>query len=201
MKVCGITNEPDALLAVGLGANALGFVFAPSARQMPARAVARILDRLPSDVLTVGVFRNEAPRRVVDIVNEIGLGAAQLHGEEDSESCRYVSERVPIMLKAFPAGHPEIANLDKYGADLVLIDSVSPGSGRVFDWSVAEGVADSSRMVVAGGLNSSNVGDVIERLRPYGVDVSTGVEMAPGRKDPRKLRAFMAAVESANGSS
>ncbi|MHB8263727.1 MAG: phosphoribosylanthranilate isomerase [Acidimicrobiales bacterium] len=197
VKICGITNESDAMLAVGFGAGALGFVFAPSSRQMAVKAVARIVDRLPHDILTVGVFRNESPARVIQVVNEAGLKAAQLHGEETAEACRYISERVPVVLKAFPAGHPGIVHWKDYGADLVLIDSSSPGSGSVFDWKLAEGVANPDRIVVAGGLDSSNVAMAIERLRPFGVDVSSGVEMVPGRKDPRKLRDFFAAVRNA----
>ncbi|MCL5947773.1 MAG: phosphoribosylanthranilate isomerase [Actinobacteria bacterium] len=197
VKICGITNESDAMLAVGLGAGALGFVFAPSSRQMAVKAVARIVDRLPHDILTVGVFRNEAPARVVQMVNEAGLRAAQLHGEESVDACRYVSERVPVVLKAFPAGHPGIAHWRSYGADLVLIDSGSPGSGSVFDWKLAESVVEPDRIVIAGGLNPSNVTMAIERLRPFGVDVSSGVEIAPGRKDPRKLRDFLVAVRNA----
>ncbi len=198
VKVCGITSEADALLAVALGADAIGFVFAPSPRQVSPQAVQRIIERVPREIMTVGVFRNEAPKRVVEIVNTIGLRAAQLHGEESIEDSSYVAGRVPVTIRAFPAGHRNISRSAEYGARFVLIDGSDPGSGEVFDWRLAEGVVDPSRLIVSGGLHEGNVGDAIAHLRPYGVDVSTGVESAPGKKDPRKLRAFIAAARRAS---
>jgi phosphoribosylanthranilate isomerase len=197
VKICGVTNEADALLAVGLGADAIGFVFAPSPRQVHAKLVERIVDRLPREVLTVGVFRDEVPKRVVQIVNGIGLKAAQLHGHEGPEQCRYVAERVGLVIKAFPAGHPDVGRLDDFDATLALVEGSSPGSGEVFDWRLAEGVIDPSRLIVSGGLHAGNVGAAIEHLRPFGVDVATGVERAPGRKDPERLRAFIVAAREA----
>jgi phosphoribosylanthranilate isomerase len=199
VKICGITTEADALLAVALGADAVGFLFAPSPRQVSVQEVRRIIERVPPEILTVGVFRNEAPARVVEIVNSIGLRAAQLHGDETVEQTRWVAERVALTIKAFPAGHPGIGRIDEYGAHYVLVDAESPGSGEVFDWRLAEGVADPARLIVSGGLRAENVADAIEHLRPFGVDVSTGVESAPGRKDPVKVRAFVAAAREAAG--
>jgi phosphoribosylanthranilate isomerase len=199
VKVCGITSEADALLAVGLGADAIGFVFAPSPRQVAPQAVRRIIERVPPEILTVGVFRNEAPTRVVDIVNGIGLRAAQLHGDETAEDTRWVAERIAFTIKAFPAGHRNIARLDDYGVETVLVDAESPGSGEVFDWRLAEGVADPARLIVSGGLTAGNVADAIAHLHPFGVDVSSGVESEPGRKDPRKVRAFVVAARTAAG--
>ncbi len=197
VKICGITSEADALLAVGLGADAVGFVFAPSPRQVSARTVQQIVDRLPRDIMTVGVFRNESPERVVEYVNRIGLRAAQLHGNETAIETRWVAERVPFTIRAFPAGHPGIARIDELGVDAVLVDSASPGSGEVFDWRLAEGVVDPARLIVSGGLRPDNVADAIAHLRPYGVDVSSGVEAAPGHKDPQKVRAFVVAARAA----
>jgi phosphoribosylanthranilate isomerase len=199
IKICGITTEADALLAVALGADALGFLFAPSPRQVSVQATRRIVERVPPEILTVGVFRDEAPARVVEIVNSIGLGAAQLHGAETVADTRWVAERVPRTIRAFPAGDPGIRRIDDYGADLVLVDAESPGSGEVFDWRLAEGVVDPARLIVSGGLRAENVADAIAHLHPYGVDVSTGVESSPGRKDPVKLRAFVTAARSAAG--
>jgi len=105
VKICGITSEADALLAVGLGASAVGFIFAPSPRQMAASAVADIVKRVPHETVTVGVFRDESPRRVVEIASRIGLRAVQLHGHESAEETRWVAERVPWTIKVFPAGH------------------------------------------------------------------------------------------------
>lgn len=201
VKICGITSEADALLAVAMGADAVGFVFAPSPRQVAPQPVRRIVDRLPREILTVGVFRNEAPARVVEIVNTIGLRAAQLHGDETPKDTQWIAERVPFTIKAFPAGHPNLTRLDSYGARFVMVDAESPGSGEVFDWRLAEGVVDPARLIVSGGLHPGNVADAIAHLHPFGVDVSTGVESMPGVKDPRKVRAFVVAARRAAGES
>jgi phosphoribosylanthranilate isomerase len=198
VKICGITTEEDALLAIGLGADAVGFVFAPSPRQMTAQAVRQIVDRLPRGVLTVGVFRDQAPVTVVETVNRVGLDAAQLHGAESADDTRWIAERVPMVIRGLPVGHPEIGEALGYGAQLVLVDARSPGSGEVFDWTLAEGVVDPGRLIVAGGLHSGNVAAAIAHLRPRGVDVSSGVESAPGRKDPVRLAAFIAAARAAS---
>ncbi len=197
VKICGITSEADALLAAALGANAVGFLFAPSPRQVTPGVVADIVKRLPPEVLTVGVFRDEAPQRVVDIVNHAGLGAAQLHGHETAEESRFVRQRVARTIRAFSAGDRAIGRFAEFGADWLLIDGPSPGSGEVFDWRLAEGVADPTRMFISGGLRPENVGQAIAHLHPFGVDVSSGVEASPGRKDPRLLQAFIHAAREA----
>lgn len=197
VKICGTTSEGDALLAVAMGADAVGFIFAPSSRQVAAQVARDIVRRLPPEVLTVGVFRDEAPERVVEIVNSTGLRAAQLHGRESPEQTQWVKARVPVVLKAFTAGDPAIAKAADHGADLVLVDSANPGSGRVFDWALAEDVPAGQRLVLAGGLNPGNVGEAIARVRPFGVDVVSGVERSPGRKDARLVRAFVSAAKAA----
>ena len=197
VKVCGTTSEEDALLAVAMGADAIGFIFAPSPRQIAAQLARDIVRRLPPEVLTVGVFRDEAPERVVDIVNSSGLKAAQLHGHERPPQTQWVKARVPVVIKAFAAGDPGIAHAGDHGADMVMVDGASPGSGRVFDWSLAEDVPAGLRLVLAGGLHAGNVADAIALVHPFGVDVSTGVESAPGQKDPRQVRAFISAAKAA----
>jgi len=196
VKVCGTTSEEDALLAVAMGADAVGFVFAPSARQISPGRAADIVKRLPREVLTVGVFRDEAPPRVVEIVNTAGLRAAQLHGHETLEQAHYVRERVPLLIQAFPAGDPGLARVLEYKADALLLDAATPGSGQVFDWSMAE-VPDGIRLILAGGLTPANVAAAIAAVHPWGVDVASGVEASPGRKDPVKVRAFVAAAKAA----
>lgn len=197
VKICGVTNESDALLAVALGADALGFVLAPSSRRVAPDRVRDIARRVPGDVLTVGVFRNELPERVMELTQRAGLKAVQLHGDESAADCRQVAEQIPTVIKAFPAGHPGLDRIDDYGTDTVLIDGPRPGSGQVFDWSLAEGAPRSRyRVILAGGLDADIVGSAIARVRPWGVDVSTGVESEPGRKDPAKLRAFIEAARS-----
>ena len=196
VKICGTTSEEDALLAVAMGADAIGFVFAPSPRQVAASLAADIVKRLPPEVVTVGVFRNESPQRVVEIVNRTGLRAAQLHGGETAEHTRWVRERVPFVIKGFAAGDPAVRRAGDYGADVVLLDSPRPGSGQVFDWSLAE-APSRTRVMLAGGLTPDNVGDAVAQVRPWGVDVVTGVEAEPGRKDARKVRAFIANARAA----
>ena len=190
-KICGITSEEDALLAVAMGADAVGFVFAPSPRQVAAGLVREIVRRLPPEVLTVGVFRDESAQRVVDVVNGAGLRAAQLHGLETAEQTAWVRKRVPFVIKAFAAGDPALDRADDFGADAILVDSHAPGSGEVFDWSLAEGAPLNRRVILAGGLTPDNVAEAIEAVRPWGVDVSTGVENTPGHKDARKVREFI----------
>jgi phosphoribosylanthranilate isomerase len=197
VKICGVTTEADALLAVGMGASAVGFVFAPSPRQMSPTAVADIVKRIPHETLTVGVFRDEAPSRVIEIANHIGLRAVQLHGMESAEDTRWIAERVGLTIKAFPAGHRRIESFTDYGAQLLMIDGTNPGSGELFDWRLAEGVIDPQRLIVSGGLRPENVGAAIAHLRPWGVDVCSGVEASAGVKDPVKLREFIQAAHEA----
>ncbi|HEY5097065.1 MAG TPA: phosphoribosylanthranilate isomerase [Acidimicrobiales bacterium] len=197
VKICGVTSEADALLAVGMGATAVGFIFAPSPRQMAPAAVADIVKRLPHETVTVGVFRDEARQRVVDIANQIGLGAVQLHGMESIEDTQWIRARTGWTIKAFPAGHRNIDRFREYGAQTLLIDGANPGAGELFDWRLAEGVVDPTRLIVSGGLRPDNVGAAIEHLHPWGVDVASGVEASPGVKDPVKLREFIAAAHAA----
>ena len=197
VKICGTTTEEDALLAVAMGADAVGFIFAPSPRQVSPSHARDIVRRLPPEVLTVGVFRNELPERVVEVVNASGLRGAQLHGRETPEQARFVKERVPALFQAFVAGDPNIRHARDYGADAILLDSPSPGSGEVFDWRLADGVPDGVRLLMAGGLDPENVSEAIASVHPWGVDVVTGVESSPGHKDPVKVREFIAAAKRA----
>ena len=197
VKICGITNEDDALLAVALGADALGFNFAPGSRRQVSVDTARdIVRRLPTGTVTVGVFRDERPERVVEIVSKVGLTGAQLHGREPISEVRWVRQRTSFVIQAFAAGDPSLAAAANGPADVILVDSPDPGSGRLFDWKLAEGAPGGIRLLVAGGLTADNVGDAIRRIRPWGVDVATGVESSPGRKDARKLRQFIQAAHA-----
>ncbi len=195
VKICGTTTEEDALLAVAMGADAVGFVFAPSTRRITAQTAADIVKRLPPEILTVGVFRDESPERVVEVVNGSGLKGAQLHGHETPDQAAFVRERVPFVIQAFAAGDPAVGRAGDYPVDVVLVDSPSPGSGQVFDWQLAE-VPDGLRVMLAGGLTPANVGEAIAKVHPWGVDVVTGVERSPGVKDPVKVRAFVQAAKA-----
>ncbi len=172
-------------MAVALGADAIGFVFAPSPRQVSAGQVRDIVRRLPSEILTVGVFRDQSPQFVIDTVQSAGLRGAQLHGHETPADAAEVRPYVQALVVAFPAGDPGLAKVDDYGADAILLDSPAPGSGQVFDWSLTDGVPVNRRLLLAGGLDPDNVATAIGRVRPWGVDVSTGVQVDgdPSRKD------------------
>jgi len=199
VKICGITNEEDALLSVALGADALGFNFVSgSSRQVTPETVAEILHRLPAGVITVGVFRDETKERVVEIVNTLGLGGAQLNGREPLSDVRWIRKRVPFLIQAFAAGDPALAAVGNGPVDIVLVDGPESGSGVAFDWALADAVPAGVRLLLAGGLNNDNVAQAIRRVRPWGVDVATGVETFPGsgHKDARKLRRF---IEAARG--
>lgn len=200
VKICGITREADALLAVAMGADAVGFIFAPSKRQIAPSIARDIVRRLPPEILTVGVFRDEAPSRVVDIVNTAGLRAAQLHGHESAESTRLIRARVPMVIKAFSASDHALDRAADFGADAVLLDSPDPGSGEVFDWTLAQRRAAKLRLILAGGLTPDNVAAAIGQVGPWGVDVASGVEAdrgEPGHKDARKVKAFIDAAKAA----
>ena len=198
VKICGCTAVADALLAVSLGASAVGFIFAPSPRQVTVQLAGDVAKRLPEHILTVGVFRDEAPQRVVEAMHKAGLAAAQLHGHESSEETQWVRARVPVVIKAFRAGERAISRFEEFGADYLLMDGENPGSGQVFDWRLAEGVADHHRLILSGGLRPDNVADAVANLRPAGVDVASGVESSPGRKDPVLLRDFITRARQAH---
>lgn len=197
VKVCGTTSEEDALLAVAMGADAVGFIFAPSPRQIAPQVAADIIKRLPRETVPVGVFRDEIPERVLSIAHLAGLKAVQLHGHEKPEVAQWLRSRVPMVIQAFPAGDPRVRRAADYEATVVMLDSPNPGSGQLFDWAMAAEVPVGQRLMIAGGLNAGNVGAAAARTRPWGVDVVTGVEREPGIKDPIKVREFLAAARAA----
>ncbi|MDQ3468202.1 MAG: phosphoribosylanthranilate isomerase, partial [Actinomycetota bacterium] len=131
VKVCGITNEDDALLAVAMGADAVGFIFAPSPRQIAPQQAYDITRRLPPEILTVGVFRDEHPKLLLDIVNRAGVKAAQLHGNETAATVAEVARALRWVIKAYPAGSPKVAQAGSLATDLILLDAPSPGSGQL----------------------------------------------------------------------
>jgi len=185
------------LLCAAMGADAVGFIFAPSTSQVTPNRARDIAKRVPNEVLTVGVFRNEAPERVVEIVNGAGLRAAQLHGHESIEDSLWIAERIPIVIKSFGAGDPNIDRASQYGAAAVLVDNITPGSGEVFDWRLLDSSPGAAKLILAGGLNADNVADGIAQIGPWGVDAKSGVESEPGRKDPTKVRLFIRAARAA----
>ncbi|MBI4876307.1 MAG: phosphoribosylanthranilate isomerase [Acidobacteria bacterium] len=194
VKVCGITNLEDALEAVAGGASALGFNFyPPSPRYIAPEAAARIVERLPAGILNVGVFVNESPEAVVRILRLAGLDVAQLHGEETPEA----APRGVRLWKAFrvdPSFHP--ARMNAWDAEAFLLDAPAEafygGSGQTFDWERARGLG--RRIVLAGGLDASNVRAAIQAAQPWGVDACSRLESSPGRKDRHKMKEFLKAA-------
>ncbi|HYH01556.1 MAG TPA: phosphoribosylanthranilate isomerase [Bacillota bacterium] len=197
VKICGITRLEDARAAVGCGAQALGFVFAPSPRRVSVAMVREITGRISPLVTKVGVFVNEDPQIIKEVMRDCHLDLAQLHGEETPEICAMLEGRV---IKAFKAGK-DIPDLTWKQAGLrgILIDTYLPGAsggtGEPFDWQLV----DTYRvlelpLILAGGLHAGNVSAAIWSARPDGIDVSSGVELQPGIKDPVKIGEFMEAL-------
>jgi phosphoribosylanthranilate isomerase len=201
VKICGITRGEDAELATTLGASAVGFVFWPRSPRFVEPARARdIVRALPPFVTPVGVFVDQPAGHVKDVAAVVGLGAVQLHGNEDVGFCRALGRRV---IKA--ASVERATALGGYWPFEVtlLLDAVDAerrgGTGQTVDWPAAAAIAARRRVILAGGLHPQNVGDAIRQVRPFAVDVSSGVESAPGVKDEGRLRAFFAAVAAAEG--
>jgi len=191
IKICGITNEEDALAAIRCGADALGFVFAKGPRQIEPERARDIIKKLPPLISTVGVFVDERQQRVREIALRCHLDALQLHGSESPAYCRGFYRKV---IKAFRVQDESIAGeMARYGVDAYLLDSsTGGGTSQRFNWDLAEGLP--GRIILAGGLTPENVAEAIRRVRPYAVDVSSGVELSPGRKDHRLMEEFVSNV-------
>jgi phosphoribosylanthranilate isomerase len=221
IKICANTNLDDAQLAAELGADAVGFVFAPSPRQVTAAEVARITPHLPEGLECVGVFPALEAQQIAGIAQECGLTTVQLHGGVNLELLRQLDEIFNGQVKLIQTVHWQVdsdaasaavvaGQLRQIDADglvgRVLIDAkVGPslgGTGVTFDWDAARAAFAEAgtglKLIVAGGLRPENVGDAIRRLKPWGVDVASGVEQSPGRKGPEKLAAFIRAARDAD---
>jgi phosphoribosylanthranilate isomerase len=204
VKICGITNVEDALLACELGADAIGLNFyEKSSRCISPFTASKVIAKLPPFVAAIGVFVNWQAAPVASLAKALGLASAQLHGDEPPKLVSDVARKVSV-IKALHVGKgsafPPFA---KYrGASAFLLDAPHAGqyggTGRAADWSLASTAAKSHRILLAGGLTPENVAEAILAVRPYAVDVTSGVESKPGKKDPAKLRAFFEAVTRAN---
>ncbi len=197
VKICGVTNEDDALLAVAMGADAVGFIFAPSPRQVAPQHVYDITRRLPPEILTVGVFRDEHPKRVVEVVRRAGVKAAQLSGAEKADAVAQIAASVRWVIKAYAAGSGLVAEAGSLATDLIMLDAATPGSGQVFDWRLAGEVPEGVRLILSGGLTPDNVADGVRAVDPWGVDVASGVERTPGQKDPMAVKRFIERARAA----
>lgn len=216
VKICGLTNPVDALAAAEAGADMVGFIFYPGSPRYVSPAQAReivmaLYERYP-DILTVGVFVNEAPTTVWHILEYCGIRLAQLHGEEPA---RWLKEPSVLVGRAYKALRPrpqeDVHRLaSKYALPLLLAEQMGVpsllldayhiaargGSGQLADWEIAAQLARKYRLLLAGGLTPDNVIQAIRRVRPWGVDVASGVESAPGRKDPTAMCAFIRSAKS-----
>jgi phosphoribosylanthranilate isomerase len=200
IKICGITNPEDARLASELGADALGFIFHPaSPRRVAPEAAREIIRQLPPFVLSVGVFVDEEAAVVRDLAARVGLDWVQLHGREMPEYCRSLGLRVLKGLRI--EAESSLGALAEYrdAVQAFLLDTYKAGqaggTGETFDWQLARRAQAFGAIVLAGGLTPANVAQAIEVARPQAVDVASGVEAAPGKKDPEKLRAFFEKVK------
>lgn len=193
VKICGITDVETALFAAKQGADALGFVFAESKRKITFQQAAHIIQALPNHVMKVGVFVNEKVEVIEKIIVEAGLTAVQLHGDETPDDCRYFS--VPV-IKAFSVETVEdLKRVHNYDCDYVLLDSPKGkyrgGTGVPFNWNLLKGIDfQGKKVILAGGLTPINVREAIQKVNPYMVDVSSGVE-TKGRKDLDKVEKFI----------
>ena len=201
VKVCGITSPEDALLAAEAGASAIGLIFWPNSPRFVDRAMARrIVDALPSFVLRVGVFVDQSLDMLTRTSDDVGLDIIQLHGSERPEMVACLPRRV---LKAIRVGGGSVlAQVETYDGAAILLDTKDEqrpgGTGRSFDWQLAQQVrARVPFLVLAGGLQADNVAQAIKAVGPDAVDVSSGVESSPGRKDAAKLKGFREAVRGA----
>ena len=204
VKICGVTNWPDARLAVDLGADALGFNFyPPSPRSVSPAAAWEIIRRLPPMVSAVGVFVNWPADVVAALARSLRLEAVQLHGDEPPAEARELAGAFRV-IKAFAVGPGfRLTTLRKYGAaSAFLLDGfrggLYGGTGRTADWLVARQASRFGRIILAGGIKPDNVAKAIAEARPFAVDVASGVESRPGKKDPRALRDLMREVQAAN---
>jgi phosphoribosylanthranilate isomerase len=199
VKVCGITRPEDAELAVELGAWAIGFILWPGSKRHAEPALAAGIARtLRRRIQLVGVFVNQPLDEVVRAVDDIGLTHVQLHGDEGPSFCSAVAQRSGArVIKAIRVrSRADVVEAERFHTDLHMLDG--PGNGLAWDWGLASARRTRTPLLLAGGLTAENVGEAIEAVRPFGVDVASGVESAPGIKDPERVRAFIAAVERAH---
>jgi phosphoribosylanthranilate isomerase len=202
VKICGITNALDAQVAVSAGADALGFIFYTKSPRFVQPMVAKhIISELPPFVLPIGVFVNEEPKRVRDIMEECGLALAQLHGDETPAYCESLER--PILRGIRLRDRGSFLAMAEYkgraGVRGFVVDAFSEsaygGTGKITDWNLASEAAKAAPILLAGGLLPGNVQEAIQKVKPYGVDVSSGVEASPGKKDPTKVKAFVHAAK------
>lgn len=196
VKICGITNLEDARMVYEAGADAIGFVFYPRSKRYVSPEIARNIARsLPPFVCKIGVFVNEDPEKIKEIASFVGLCAVQLHGDEDLDTCKRVAEKVPVIKAIGVKTEEDVKKALTFREFPVLFDTKSDtrgGSGLVFDWNLLIPYRNLfDFLILAGGLNPENVSEAIKVLHPNAVDVSSGVESLPGKKDPAAVKLFI----------
>ena len=198
IKICGITNVDDALAAVTAGADALGFNFyKPSPRYVTPQIAREIIAKLPMSVLTVGVFVNEdSPKSVLNIANEAGITALQLHGDESPDHCRELARDRYVIKSLAVSNDFDLQTVADYEVEAIMLDTkhfaLRGGTGQVFDWSIAREVNSVvPKLFLAGGLSPENIEEAIETVRPYAVDACSALEDRPGRKNHDRMRDFV----------
>jgi len=193
VKICGLTNYDDAAAATGMGADLLGFNFCSrSPRYIQPEKVAAIIRKLPAFVDVVGVFVNSSLEQIREVASLCQLDWIQLHGEEDPEFCRWLAyDSVKLMKALRVKDAADLHRVDSYSTDAILLDAYDPkrhgGTGRTFDWNIIGDI--SRRIFLAGGINPANAAAAVE-LGVYGIDVCSGVEAQPGKKDHKKMKAL-----------
>ena len=203
VKICGITNWADARRAIDAGADFLGFNFyAGSPRYITPAKARRIVRRLPKNVASVGVFVNESEEKMLEIAESVGLDRVQLHGEESPAAVQRLGRSLPVIKAVRVKKSFRPANLARFKhASALLLDGFDAkqwgGTGRTFDWRIAQRARRGAKLFLAGGITPENVAQAIRTAKPYAVDVCSGVEAKPGKKDPKRLKAFMREVEKA----
>jgi len=205
VKICGITNKTDAINASKLGADMLGFVFyEKSKRYVDPATVAAIVKELPPFIARVGVFADAEEGEIIDAASSAGIDIIQLHGGESPELCDRLRSKYRIM-KAFRLKNKkDLRKIKDYDVDFYMMDTYVPdvigGTGEAFDWAILRGFELSKPMVISGGLTPANVIRAIKEMEPYAVDVSSGVESSPGKKDAKLMKYFMDNIKKVRGS-
>lgn len=203
IKICGITNLEDASFAAECGVDALGFIFySRSPRHVASGRAKEIIEKLPDGIAKVGVFVNQELQEVKKTVQYCGLDLVQLHGNESPQYCRQFPSS--LLIKAFsPRGEPDLRRLRNYPVRAIVVDTYDPmchgGTGKRSNWRLAVKVKETHSLILAGGLSLGNIREAIETVSPHAVDINSGVESSPGRKDHEKVRAIIEIVRSLEG--
>lgn len=201
IKICGITQVEDALAAVEAGADALGFIFSESPRRIGLSRAVKIAEKLPPLVSLVGVFLNQPLQEIQEAIASCPLTALQFHGQESPEFCRSFGAIKTIKVIRVK-DQTSLADISQYEVDAYLLDTYVKGqpggTGKTFNWGLAADISSKYRIILSGGLSPDNVVEAIKRVRPFGVDVGSGVESSPGKKDHQKIRRFIHQVRVFN---